>query len=48
MQLLKKILPDVAAIVGFVAIVVVYFFTPLSDGLVLSGHDNTAGIGAGQ
>ncbi|MCF0193554.1 MAG: hypothetical protein HUK00_03905, partial [Bacteroidaceae bacterium] len=45
---MKKLLPDAAAIAAFVAITVIYFFTPLSDGLVLSGHDNTAGIGAGR
>lgn len=47
MNKLKRILPDVAAIAFFVAVAFAYFFTPVTEGLVLSGHDNTGGIGAG-
>ncbi len=47
MNRLKGIWPDVAAIVFFVLVAFAYFFTPVTEGLVLSGHDNTGGIGAG-
>lgn len=47
MNKLKRILPDVAAIVFFVVVAFAYFFTPVTEGLVLSGHDNTGGTGAG-
>ncbi|HBC28442.1 MAG TPA: hypothetical protein DC006_01925 [Prevotellaceae bacterium] len=47
MKQLRKILPDVLAIVFFVAISVSYFFTPIRDGLVLSGHDHSAPVGSG-
>lgn len=43
--LLKKCWPDAAAVVLFLLISLAYFITPLSQGLVLGGHDNTAGIG---
>ncbi|MGN1214209.1 MAG: hypothetical protein ACI4TR_04870, partial [Bacteroidaceae bacterium] len=46
MQILKKIWPDVAAIVFFVAIGFVYFLTPVSEGMVLSGSDHTGAIGS--
>lgn len=46
MNKLRKILPDVLAIVFFVAISVFYFFTPIRDGLVLSGHDHSAPAGS--
>lgn len=44
----KNILPDITVIVLFALIPVVYFFVPISDGLVLSGHDHVAAVGAGQ
>ena len=44
---LKKYLPDVAAVALFLVISFAYFFTPVTKGLVLSGHDNTGGVGAG-
>lgn len=47
MQILKKIAPDVAAIVFFILLGVAYFFTPLSQGLVLTGSDHTGAIGSG-
>lgn len=46
MNILKKYIPDAIAVVLFLLISFAYFFTPVSQGLVLSGHDNTAGIGA--
>ncbi len=47
MNKLRQILPDVLAIVFFVAISVSYFYTPIRDGLVLSGHDHSAPVGSG-
>ena len=47
-EILRKVGPDAAAVIGFMLLSLVYFFTPVSEGLVLSGHDNTGGIGAGQ
>ena len=44
----KKIAGDLIAIVFFLALSLFYFFTPVTQGLVLSGNDNTGGIGAGQ
>ena len=44
----KKALPDLCVIVGFIIIAVIYFITPLSDGLVLGGHDTVAGMGQGH
>ncbi|MEG1861137.1 MAG: YfhO family protein [Bacteroidaceae bacterium] len=47
-DLLKKIGPDAAVIAGFILISFLYFMTPVSQGLLLTGHDNTGGIGAGR
>ena len=44
----KKIWPDAAAVVLFIVIGFVYFLSPVSDGLVLSGSDHTGAIGSGQ
>ena len=44
---LKKFLPDVLAVLFFVAVSVVYFIVPIRDGLVLTGHDHTGGVGSG-
>ena len=43
---IRRVLPDVLAIILFVAISVSYFFTPIRDGLVLSGHDHSAPAGS--
>ncbi|MBR5053587.1 MAG: YfhO family protein [Bacteroidaceae bacterium] len=43
----KKILPDVLAVLFFVAVSVMYFIVPIRDGLVLTGHDHTGGVGSG-
>ncbi len=43
----KKFLPDVLAVVFFVAISALYFLVPIRDGLVLTGHDHTGGVGSG-
>ena len=42
-----SLLPDVLAVLFFVAVSVVYFIVPIRDGLVLSGHDHTGGVGSG-
>ena len=47
-SLLRKIWPDAAAVVLFIVIGFVYFLSPVSDGLVLSGSDHTGAIGSGQ
>ncbi len=44
----KKIGPDVIAIAVFLIISVAYFFTPMSEGLVLGGHDSVASVGLAQ
>lgn len=46
-RILTKIWPDAAAVVLFVLIGFVYFLSPVSDGLVLSGSDHTGAIGSG-
>lgn len=47
-DLAKKALPDLLVIVGFLVIAFLYFFTPLSQDLVLGGHDTVAGMGQGH
>lgn len=48
LQALKKIWPDAAAVVLFILIGFIYFFTPVTHGLVLTGEDHTGAIGSGQ
>ena len=43
----RKFLPDLLAVLFFVAVSIVYFIGPIRDGLVLTGHDHTAGVGSG-
>lgn len=45
---IKKLLPDVAAIVAFIVIAFVYFYPAVFQGRVLAQHDAVAGIGAGR
>lgn len=47
-EILKKIGPDVACIALFLVISLAYFFSPISDGLVLGGHDSVAAVGQGR
>lgn len=47
-NVIKKIAPDVLVIFIFLLISTVYFLTPLSEDLVLGGHDSVASIGLGQ
>lgn len=44
----RKIGPDVLAVLIFLLVSTVYFITPLSEGLVLGGHDSVAAVGLGQ
>jgi len=48
MNVLKKFLPDVVAIVVFAVISFAYFCPAVTEGRILSQHDSVAGIGAGQ
>lgn len=45
---LKKAAPDIVAVALFLLVSTVYFLTPLSEGLVLGGHDSVASVGLGQ
>lgn len=47
-EFLKKAAPDAILVVLFLILSVCYFLTPLSEGLVLGGHDSVAGVGLGQ
>ena len=47
MNKIKPFLPDALAVVFFIVISLAYFFQPVMQGLVLSGHDHTGGLGAG-
>ena len=47
-KFLKTILPDVIVVVMFLIIGFVYFSEPISEGLVLGGHDTVASIGQGR
>ena len=48
MNIIKRILPDVIAIVIFAVISFAYFCPAVTEGRILSQHDSVAGIGAGQ
>lgn len=45
---LKKVLPDLIAIVAFILISFVYFAPAVMDGRVITQHDSLAAIGQGQ
>lgn len=45
---MKKILPDLIAILAFILISFVYFFPADMEGRILFQHDSAAGVGAGQ
>ena len=47
-HIIKQIWPELAAIVFFVLLSFTYFATPISQGMVLTGEDNTAAVGAGH
>lgn len=44
---LKKILPDMLAVMAFVIIAFVYFMEPVTKGKVLTGVDHAAAVGSG-
>ena len=46
--MIKKILPDLIAILAFVLISFAYFFPADIEGRILFQHDTAAGAGAGQ
>ena len=46
--MIKKILPDLIAILAFVLISFAYFFPADTEGRILFQHDTAAGAGAGQ
>ncbi len=48
MKELKKLLPDIIAVVAFVLIAFAYFFPADIEGRILYQHDTSAGRGAGQ
>ena len=48
MNVFKRLIPDVIAIVFFAVISFVYFCPAVTQGRILSQHDSVAGIGAGQ
>ena len=45
---LKKISGDAIAVLLFLVIAFTYFMTPISQGLVLGGHDAMAAVGQGR
>lgn len=47
-SILKKAAPDAIIVLLFLIVSTVYFFTPMSEGLVLGGHDTVASVGLGQ
>ena len=44
-QILKKTGPDALIVLLFLLVSIIYFHTPLSQGLVLGGHDSVAAVG---
>ncbi len=47
-SMIKKAAPDVVFIAVFLLLSTIYFLTPMSEGLVLGGHDSVAGVGLGH
>lgn len=47
-DIIKKSGSDVLVVLIFLALSTFYFLTPLSEGLVLGGHDSVAAVGLGQ
>lgn len=47
-KLLEKTWPDVLVVLIFLLVSTFYFLTPMSEGLVLGGHDSVASVGLGQ
>ncbi len=47
-SMIKKATPDIIFVVAFLLLSTLYFLTPMSEGLVLGGHDSVAGVGLGH
>ena len=47
-QFLRRSWPDLVVVLCFLLLSFAYFATPISEGLVLGGHDTVAGMGQGQ
>ena len=47
-NIFKKATPDIIVVLLFLIVSTVYFITPMSEGLVLGGHDTMASVGLGQ
>ena len=47
-QFLRRSWPDLVVVLCFLLVSFAYFATPISEGLVLGGHDTVAGMGQGQ
>lgn len=47
-SIFKKNQADLLVVLIFLAVSVAYFISPLSEGLVLGGHDSVAAVGLGQ
>lgn len=45
---IKKYGPDILVVLIFLLVSTFYFLTPLSEGLVLGGHDSVAAVGLGK
>jgi hypothetical protein len=45
---LKRLLPDIVAVVLFAVVAFAYFFPADTEGRILYRHDSSAGVGAGQ
>ena len=43
-EIFKKIWPEAAAVLFFIILSFSYFASPVSEGLVLTGQDNTAAV----
>ena len=48
MDKIKNLWPDLLVCLMFLALSFAYFITPLSEGLVLGGHDTVASVGQGR
>ena len=48
MNIFKKVIPDMVAVLLFAVISFAYFCPAVTEGRILSQHDSVAGIGAGQ
>ena len=48
MTTLKRLLPDIVAVVLFAVVAFAYFFPADTEGRILYRHDSSAGVGAGQ